>query len=252
MKLKNLNTIFIAIALVISNATCTKENDVSNISGSKNGSLTRFITVNNFLYLIDNSNLISYNISTAGQPVFSNKQNVGFNIETIFYTDNKLFIGSSNAMFIYGVTNPAVPNKISETTYRTIGRDPIIVIDTIAYSTLRNQAFGTNVINGGILNIYNIKNAAQPMLANSLTLRNPYGLDAYQNALYICDGAAGLAVYNKTNITAPVLINYITSTETFYDAIVEGQTLIAYIKGGVAFYNISTPLNPLLLQIFKN
>jgi hypothetical protein len=242
-------SILLLLVVSLGNFTCGRQYDSYYNNSSKNGSLSRFIVVNNYLYIVDRSSLQSYDLSNNGQPTFSAITNVGAEIETIFFNDNKLYIGSNSAMYLYGLNNPASPNLIGQFNYTRIGRDPIVVQDSMAYSTLRNFN-GNN--SGGVLNTFNIKNPSNIINTNSQGLANPYGLATNQSALYVCDGTGGLRIYSKNIVTSPALANTINNGETYYDAIVEGNILVCYIKGGLNFFNISSPLNPTLLYTVKN
>ena len=231
---------------------CEKSSDSNLSSGntsSSNGSLTRFITYSNNLYLVDNSSLKVYSISNPGTPAFVKSVPVGFNIETIFVLQDKLLIGSNNAIFIYSVANPDNPTLVSRFNYFIPGRDPVVAQDSVAYSTTRN--FGTN--SGGNLNIVNIKNFANPQSVGTIPLENPYGLAINGNALYVSEGANGLKVFNKTNAYSIVLSKSINNlAETFYDIIVDGNLMICYIESGIMLFDVSNKLDPVFISKLKN
>ncbi len=242
----------IFLFLCLSVLSCSKDSSSSTDSGSSsssNGSLTRFITYANSLYIIDRQNLNVYSISTPASPVFKKSVSVGFNIETIFVYQDKLFIGSNNSIFIYSVSSPDNPALVSRFDYFIPGRDPVVVQDSVAYSTTRN--FGTNA--GGNLNIVNIKNLSSPISMGTLNLRNPYGLAINGNALYVCEGAFGLKVFNRTNPYTPVLAKSIDSlNETFYDIIVQGDLMFCYVKAGIMVFDVTDVQNPIFVSRLKN
>ena len=70
------------------------------------GSMSRFSIVNNYLYAVNRSSLNVLNISAVNDPQLQNTVGVGWNIETIYPFKNKLFIGSSNGMFIFDIIQP--------------------------------------------------------------------------------------------------------------------------------------------------
>jgi hypothetical protein len=239
--------VIVLLSLII--CSCGKDSITGNSSSgnaSSNGSLTRFTTVGNYLYIVDISSLNTFDISNPASPVFKNKTEIGFNIETIIPYGDKLFIGSNQSMFIYSLANPENPTKISTVQYFVRGRDPIVVKDTVAYSTLRN--IGT----GGNLNVFNIKNPLTPAFVGSLGLSSPYGLGIKDSALYICEGAVGLRVFSIYKPHVPVFKKLLTANETFYDVIVENNILICYIKGGVYLYDVTDIFNPIYISFIKN
>ena len=53
-------------------------------------------------------------------------------LKTIFNKGNRLFLGSTNGLYIYDITIPATPRYISEFLHVT-SCDPVVVDDTYAY-----------------------------------------------------------------------------------------------------------------------
>ena len=236
-----------ALALMIS---CTKDSgsgaNTNASQNGQNGSLTRFLIVNNYLYTISNDALFVYNITNAATPVLKNNVPVGFAIQTIFAYQDKLFIGSNTDMYIYSLANPETPSKLATVTYFVRGKDPVVARDSVAYSTVRNE-FG-----GGVLNCFNIKNITQPITVNRLQMINPYGLGLKDAALYVCEADSGIKVFNIANTYAPVLSKTLRFNETAYDVIVAGNTLVCYIKGGVSFFDITNAISPVFISSVKN
>ena len=230
--------------------SCTKDSGSNaGSSGSsqtgQNGSLSRFVIVNNYLYTISNDALSAYNISNASTPVYKSIVRVGFSIQTLFAYQDKLFIGSNTDMFIYSLANPEVPTKVATVAYFVRGNDPVVALDTVAYSTVRNQF-------GGVLNCFNIKNINQPVIVNSLPMINPYGLGIKNTALYVCEADSGIKVFNIANAYAPLLSKTLRFNETAYDVIVTGNILVCYIKSGIAFFDITNATSPVFISSIKN
>jgi len=164
--------------------------------GGQGGSMARFTIASHYLYCIDNTDMNLVDIADASNPVIWTKQSIGFNIETIFPYGNNLFIGSRNGMYIYDNSNPASPTLIS--TYQHITScDPVVVEGNYAYVTLRSgtpcQGF-TNV-----LEVVDISNLSSPVLVKQYPMFNPHGLGIDNGTLFICDGDAGLKVFNATD-----------------------------------------------------
>lgn len=246
----------ILTALLISLLTlqaCEKstDNNVNNVGANgtgANGSLTRFITYNNYLYIVDLNFLKTYDISNPATPVFKTINSIGFNIETIFEYNGNLFIGSNDAIFIYGLSNPEQPNRLSQFNYFIPGRDPVVAIDSVAYSTTRNL-FGM----GGNLNIVNIKNINAPRGMGSLQMPSPYGLAINRNALYVCNGNNGITILNRTLPYEPTIVGtYNPGNEIYYDLIVRGNIMVCYIQSGIVLLDVSNPLQPTFISSIKN
>lgn len=167
------------------------------------GSLARFQIVDNYLYTVGSHEMIIFNISNLSNPTLANTHYAGNNIETLFQADGYLYIGSTDGMYIYDLVNPENPAYVSEFVHWT-GCDPVVVDGDYAYLTLRG---GNNCgQQESVLEVIDIKDKAKPTLAARHTLENPYGLGIKSNTLFICDGTAGLKLFNKVD---PLKINMI-------------------------------------------
>ena len=227
--------------------SCEKSDSNSSapdIGIGKGGSLARFIIVGDYLYIVDGNTLQTFSLSELDNPIKISSLQVGFDIETIFAFKDKLFIGSKSALFIFSIANPAQPALLGQAQHFT-ACDPVVANDSIAYVTIRS---GSNC--GGTVNallVYDIKNIMNPLQKNSVPLVNPYGLGLQNQHLFICDGSAGLKVYDVTNAEMPVYKKGFTDA-TFYDCIPYGNILICMVKGGIAIYDISSIENMKLLS----
>jgi hypothetical protein len=63
--------------------------------------------------------------------------------------------------------------------------------------------------------IVDIADLYNPKLKKSYSMDNPYGLGIKDNLLFICDGASGLKVYNKSNIENLELLDHFKDINTF-------------------------------------
>lgn len=238
----------ILFLLILSGISCTKEKN--NLTQKDNtgagGSLNMFTITAGHLYIVEGNSLQVYELKDPAHPVFKVKQKIGLNIETIFPYQDKLFIGSRDAMYIYSLTNPANPEQIG-TVNHLRSCDPVVTQGNAAYVTLRGGgACGGNL---NALIVYDITNIKQPVQKQQISFTHPYGLGIKENALYICDGSAGLHILDISNPLAPKADSVIK--DTFYDVIPYGDILICYIEKGIALYDISTPLKPALLSNIK-
>ncbi|MCB4799329.1 LVIVD repeat-containing protein [Neotamlana laminarinivorans] len=170
-------------------------NAVESTTGT-GGSLARFQIVNDYLYTVGSYEMSIFNISNLSQPVLTNTNYAGWNIETMFQKDNYLYLGSTNGMYIYSLGNPSAPEYISEFTHWE-SCDPVVVDGDYAYLTLR----GGNACGQleSVLEVIDVSDKANPTLASRYTLENPYGLGIKGNMLFVCDGTAGLKLFNKEN-----------------------------------------------------
>ncbi|MDP3464088.1 MAG: hypothetical protein Q8S18_14955 [Bacteroidales bacterium] len=160
------------------------------------GSMARFTIINNFMYAVHNDALKTFDITntpgiTSGQDIQLNRM-----VETIFPLQEKLFLGTTTGMLVYDISNPSTPTFISEFNHIN-SCDPVVVQGNYAYVTLRS---GTQC--GGFTNqldVVDISSITNPFLVKSYPMFNPHGLGIDNNILFICDGEAGLKVYDATD-----------------------------------------------------
>jgi hypothetical protein len=221
----------------------------SGVSGSGvgiGGSMARFGIKDKVLYVLEKNTLKIFDITNKTDPFKSNEIYPGSNVETMFLTGKNMFLGTTTGMVIYDVSVPLSPARI---TFFNHARscDPVIVDDTLAYVTLRT---GTSC--GGNLNsldIVNIKNLSKPIQVISYGMNNPHGLGKDGDLLFICDGDAGLKVFDASNprmITSHLIYSY--PHINAYDVIPIGKTLVLIGNDGLYQYNYSNVANITLLS----
>ncbi len=179
---------------VIDDANIIFANAEANIGTG--GSLARFQIVDNYLYTVGNFEMNIFNIQNLSQPVLENTQYSGWNIETMFEADDYLYLGSTNGLYIYSLSNPELPEYVSEITHWK-GCDPVVVDENYAYLTLR----GGNLCGQqeSELQVIDVSNKFNPTLVETYALSNPYGLGFKNDNLFVCDGTSGLKIFDKTN-----------------------------------------------------
>ncbi|MFV0604941.1 MAG: LVIVD repeat-containing protein [Niabella sp.] len=249
MKKNKLLTILLCSAVLL--AACDKSLDSSGNAGA-GGSTARMAIYGNYLYVVNNSELETYDITNPSQTVLLNSQNVGWNIETIFPYRDKLFIGSQTGMFIFDNSNPKKPVLQGQAQHLR-ACDPVVADDDYAYVTLRSNNNGC----GGTLNqlnIYNITGNAilSPQLTSTLIMPEPNGVGIKDTVVYVCMGNIGMNIVNASDKQAPKIIKTLTDNETYIDVIPWDDLLITYVTGGIILYDISNPANPVKKSTIKN
>lgn len=210
----------------------------------KGGSMARFTIMNNRLYTVTTTDLDVFNITDATNPQHANKVNIGWNIETIYPFKNKLFIGSATGMFIYNVSNPDVPVAAGSFSH-VRSCDPVIADDDYAYVTLSTGNTCMGQFNQ--LEILQLNNFTNPSLEKVYTLNNPKGLSKDGDLLFICDGSAGLKIYNAGDVKNLQLLKTIDMPDT-YDVITENKIALVVAKDGLYQYNYTDLSNIRLLS----
>lgn len=243
--------LFYVIAMLIAGG-CKKGDTAGSASSGKSGSTARMTISNNYLYIVNFRELKVYDITDPVKTVLKNTVSVGFDVETIYPYSNKLFIGSGSAMYIYDISDPKNP-ALQGAVNHIRACDPVVADGSYAYVTLRNNNSGCGGTQN-VLNVYDISGGKilTPALISTTALPQPYGLSIYENTLYVCCAAAGLAVVNVTDRKKPEVTKVITEGKSYTDVIAFDQTLFAYVQGGIALFDISDPQNPVFISEIKN
>ncbi len=201
------------------------------------GSMARFIIHEDILYVIDQSNLHMFDINNELVPVSAGNTPIGWNIETVFIAREHLFIGSMTGMYIYSLKDPVNPDFVS-TYWHVTSCDPVVVEGNYAYITLRTGNICETDVNQ--LEIVDIHKLSSPVKIKSYPMHNPHGLGIEQGILFICDGDAGLKVYDASdplNLNANQLAHF-TEINTF-DVIPIEKHLIMIGEDGLYQYDYS-------------
>ncbi len=211
------------------------------------GSMARFIIYEDILYVIDQSNLHMFDIGNELAPVSAGSTPIGWNIETVFIAREHLFIGSTTGMYIYSLNDPVNPDYVSSYWHVT-SCDPVVVEGNYAYITLRTGNICETDVNQ--LEIVDIHKLASPIKIKSYPMHNPHGLGIDKGILFICDGDAGLKVYDASdplNLNANQLAHF-TEINTF-DVIPIQTHLIMIGEDGLYQYDYSDVKNINLLSM---
>lgn len=242
------NILYIACCLLLIMGCSKGGSDLNVAPGGgtgQGGSLARFTISQNHLYVVDNRKLYTYSLANSEKPQLVNEKEIGMDVETIYPFKDKLFIGSQNAMYIYSLQDPSKPDYIG-TASHVRACDPVVADNDVAYVTVRSGSSCGDTVN--VLIVYNIQNETSPYEVARRDMNNPWGLGIRSNRLYVCDGNAGLSIYDITNLENPKQIAKITG-ESFYDVIPTDDLLICMIDGGTALYEYGS--GDELIQVAK-
>ncbi|MGB0839294.1 MAG: LVIVD repeat-containing protein [Chitinophagales bacterium] len=210
----------------------------ANLTGVA-GSMARFTIMNDALYTVDDQNLNVFDISQASNPDKVNVVNLGMGIETIYPSEQYLFIGANNGMHIYDATDANNPAYVSNFWHAT-ACDPVVVEGDLAYVTLRTGSECEGWINQ--LQVINIANITNPTFERSFEMTNPRGLSIDNGTLYLCDGDAGLKIFDVQN--APNLNQVSAVSDGITYDVIASQTddlLMVIGEDGLYQYDKSNP-----------
>lgn len=201
------------------------------------GSMARFAIVNDYLYTVNSYQLGVHSLSIPADPQPLGTSSVGSNIETIYPFKDRLFIGSSNGMFIYNINDPATPARLGNFTHAS-SCDPVVADDNYAFVTLRSGTACMGYSNQ--LDILNVQNLLAPQLIKTYSFTNPHGLAKDGNVLFICDGKDGLKVFDASNVRELKEIHHFRGIDA-YDVIAWNKRLTVVAKNGVYQFDYSNP-----------
>lgn len=179
------------------------------------GSMARFSIKNDYLYVADEAKLSAFDISNPSAPNLVSSEYAGWNIETLFNYGDHLYLGSDRGMYIYSIEDPAAPQEVSYLQH-VLGCDPVVVKDDYAYVTIRGGNFCGQNFNQ--LDVVNIADKTNPFIEKTYQMNHPYGLGVKDDWLFVCDGDAGLKVYDIQDTPDLRLIDQFSNIST-YDVI---------------------------------
>jgi hypothetical protein len=209
------------------------------------GSMAGMVLMNDHLYAITESHSVGIvDISNASAPVKQSDFFAGFDLETVFPFENKLFLGSSVGMFMFDVSNPELPVSLGTFTHGQ-ACDPVIADGHYAYVTLHagDGCGGTS----NELHVIDINDIQHSQLVKTYQLTKPTGLSKDGDLLFVCDETA-VKVYNAANPASLQLLKQITSSQP-YDIITGGNRAMVVCSKGLYQYDYSN-LNYIRLLSF--
>lgn len=220
----------------VNNASAVAESSRAPATIGVGGSMARFTTMGNHLYVLSDYSLETIDISSSHQPVKQGTTDISFVAETIYPFGEYLYIGTTNGMHIYSVADSGHPEYIS-TAAHLQSCDPVIADGSYAYVTLRG---GTEC--GGFTNqleAYDIKDPFNPALIQIFPMDNPHGLTKVGDYLYVCEGPGGWKKIksNLPNQFSTVLTN---SSHSAFDVLVTPQSTLLFVgRKGIYQYDLS-------------
>jgi hypothetical protein len=214
------------------------------------GSMARFMLNDHYLYSVSQPHVLkTIDVSAADNMLTTDSIYTWREMETLFRYKNNLFIGTTTGMVVYSLEDPSRPEFLSELNHVN-ACDPVVVENDIAYVTLRSGTFCRNIVNQ--LDVIDVSDIKRPKLLKSYPMFNPHGLGIDKGMLFICDGAAGLKVYNASNPLA-IQSNMIVHFEGIdaFDVIPLGDILLLIGQDGLFQYDYSDRKNLVLLSHIK-
>ncbi|NOZ46930.1 MAG: hypothetical protein GXO79_09135 [Chlorobi bacterium] len=210
------------------------------------GSMARFAVYNTYLYVLKDYEMSIFSVADGANPEYKNFIYVNWQAETLFPSNNNLYVGTTSGMLIFSLSTPTAPTKIATYNHLT-SCDPVVVYNNRAYATLSSGSFCSNDVNQ--LDVIDLSNISSPMLMKSYPMTNPKGLAIDNNTLFLCDGDAGLKVYDISDDYSidQNLISQFPDINT-YDVIALNNILIMTGNDGIYQYDYSDINNIILIS----
>ncbi|HET6559274.1 MAG TPA: hypothetical protein VFG54_18265 [Prolixibacteraceae bacterium] len=162
------------------------------------GSMARFGLYQDFLYIVNQWTLLTFKLNSASEVTLLDTKNLSWNVETLFITDQHLFLGTQTGMIVLSLEVPERPSQRGQFTHVT-ACDPVIIKGDLAFITLK----GGTTCRGATVNqldVIRMSNSYSEFnLLKSYPMYGPQGLGIDDELLFICDGDAGLKIYNAAD-----------------------------------------------------
>ena len=209
------------------------------------GSVTRFAVHGNYMYVLNQNEVQTYDIADRANPVLKHRLATDWGLETITFYDNTLFLGSTTALYILDISNPAAPvvqaksDRLSTVGFS--GCDPVAVNGNYAYSTIKviENICGTFSAESALI-VYDITHKSSPKVLGTYPMNIPNGLGYKDNYLFVCDeGSDLLVVYDISNPAVLQLAPVSVPMTDPYDLIVDGQRMIVSTKTEFQIFDVS-------------
>jgi hypothetical protein len=215
---------------------------------SSGSSYATFAVIDDYLYRVDYFTLVVYDIAAPDAPKEITRRNFGWEIETIYPTDQYLFLGGTRGMSIYDRSNPAHPTLIGSVTHFR-ACDPVVVSGSVAYVTLRGGN-GCGETRDVLLTV-NIADPAHPAVVAEKDLATPFGLAVREPFLYVSTGTNGYTLLDVTRPTAPAPLAAWPDWPT-KDFLWSDNVLYVLGFDDLRIYDVSNPKTPILKAIIEN
>ena len=247
--------LFILLAGVSIFASCTDidlpnsaPTDVTTVEGLS-GDFSRTLIVDDFLYGVDQTSIVTYDISNPDALERVGRTEVGLALETIYHHDGDLFIGSRRGMYIYSISRNGTPVARGDFDYSNLPNvvqpcDPVVAEGNTAYASLYTGDDPTGSCNRSAdlqtIVVMDISNLDNPTLVQMHDLQTPRGLAIDNNILFVCNNENGLSVYDVSDRENFVQLGQISDVNA-WDAIAEDNKLTVVGATEVIQYDYSNP-----------
>jgi len=169
---------------------------VSPTNPGMGGSMARMTIANKQLFTMLEDKIKPVDITMPSDLKIGTSLTLDWGIETLFPSNDNLFVGANDGMYILDIKSPLNPELISNYSH-VRSCDPVIVDGDLAYVTLRSGTECQGFTNQ--LEVIDISDLENPQLLYIHEMSNPHGLGKDGDQLFICDGDEGLKVFDSAD-----------------------------------------------------
>lgn len=229
--------------------SCSEDsNDIAFVEQGSTGiagSYARFLTIGDYLYIVDDTHIRTFSTEQPEAPQLLDERSIGERIESLYHLNGRLFIGSITGLYLYTIGQDGIPRFSATYDYSFpipfCGGDPVVANDSIAFVTLHTQTItrcGSIAINE--LKVFDIRDFENPVLLRDYPMFFPKGLALDGDLLFLCDDAGGLKVFDVSEPEDIQLIKHFKGMIT-YDAIPLGGLLMVVGPTDLFQFDYSQP-----------
>lgn len=231
--------ILIAVLLFFGWSSCSYNDSsfdgaMSEGSGT-GGSMARFTIVGDRLFTVDHETLNVYDVSSAENPEYKQKSQIGFGVETIFPFGENLFLGTNSGMYIYKIRENGIPEKISFYEH-VVACDPVVSDGRYAYVTLSSgRPDCWRPVNE--LQIIDLADLSRPKLVKQYPMSNPRGLAVRNDTVWLCDGGLRILDVSDKSLQNVKELHYFNDLIA-YDIILDRNRALVIGESGFVQYKL--------------
>lgn len=174
----------------------SSNDQASASSDSTGGSRARMTLIGDYLYTISGSDVQLMDVSTPESPNFWNRTRLAWDIETLFPYGDYLLVGSETGVHIMDNSTVGSPQVLSKFIHAR-SCDPVVAANDIGYVTLNAEALCWSETASSQLDVLDLSDMSNPTLIKSYPMQEPTGLAVSGQWLFVCDGKAGLKVFDN-------------------------------------------------------
>ena len=197
----------------------------------RGGSMARFAIIGDRMYTVGMLELSVFNIAQPSTPVKSFSRAITWGVETIYPFRDKLFIGSTSGMFVFSLADKDNPTLVGQLQHAT-ACDPVVANEQHAFVTLRSGSTCGSLSNQlDVVDIGDLSAPGNQKLLRTYPMNGPHGLGIHGNLLFVCDGTAGLRVFDAADVMDLRQLEQIKGMDAIDVIVDEGQLLLVAREG---------------------